>query len=307
MGGVLIGFSLVWVVIAVGYFLGRFKVLGDSGQQVLNRFTFFVASPALLFETISRADLHTVFGPGFWIVAGSALVAAVVYVILTLIRRKPFDAESIMGTMSASYVNANNLGLPIAVYVLGNAALAAPIVIFQLAIYQPIFVVLIELVRRRRNASAGKLLLSVVSNPLLLASVAGTVIAASGWHPPDLMLQSFQLIGGAAVPCALIAFGISLFGSKPLQDLNSRLSVLLSTAVKLVIQPLAAYVLATTVFHLSGPALFAAVVLAGLPTAQNVFVIAARYQAGVAQAKDTVLLTTAIAVPAMLVVAAVLA
>ncbi len=60
-------------------------------------------------------------------------------------------------------------------------------------------------------------------------------------------------------------------------------------------------------FHLSGPALFAAVVLAGLPTAQNVFVIAARYQAGVAQAKDTVLLTTAIAVPAMLVVAAVLA
>ncbi len=307
MGGVLIGFSLVWAVIALGYLLGRFNVLGDGAQRVLSRFTFFVAIPALLFETISRADLHTVFGPSFWIVAGSAAIAAAVFVLFTVLRRKPFGAEAVLGTMSASYVNANNLGLPIAVYVLGNAALAAPIVIFQLAVYQPLFVILIELVRQRRSASLGKILLSVISNPLLLASVAGTAVAASGWRPPELLLQPFELVGGAAVPGALIAFGISLFGSKPLQERASRVSVIAATVVKLVVQPAAGYLLATTLFQLDGAALFAAVVLAGLPTAQNVFVIAARYQSGVAQAKDTVLLTTAIAVPAMLVVAALLA
>ena len=73
MGGVLIGFSLVWAVIALGYLLGRFNVLGDGAQRVLSRFTFFVASPALLFETISRADLHTVFGPSFWIASGEEI------------------------------------------------------------------------------------------------------------------------------------------------------------------------------------------------------------------------------------------
>lgn len=307
MGGVLIGFSLVWLVIALGYLLGRFNVLGDGAQRVLSRFTFFVASPALLFETISRTDLHTVFGPAFWIVAGSAVIAAGAFALFTVIRRKPFGAEAVMGTMSASYVNANNLGLPIAVYVLGNAALAAPIVIFQLAVYQPLFMILIEVVRQRRSASLAKIALGVISNPLLLASVAGTAVAASGWRPPELLLQPFELVGGSAVPGALIAFGISLFGSRPLQERASRASVIAATVVKLLVQPAAGYLLATMVFQLDGAALFAAVVLAGLPTAQNVFVIAARYQAGVNQAKDTVLLTTAIAVPAMLVVAALLA
>lgn len=306
MGGVLTGFSLVWVIIALGYLLGRYKVLGEGAQQVLNRFTFFVASPALLFETISRANFHEVFGNSFWIVAASALIAAAVFLIIWLLRKKPLDAEFAVGAMTASYANANNLGLPIAVYVLGNAALAAPVVVFQLAIYQPLFVILIEVLRQRKSAPIGKILLGVVRNPLLIAALAGVVVAVSGWKPADIVFQPFELVGGAAVPCALIAFGISLFGAKPLAEPTSRFSVLSATTIKLILQPLAAFLLARFAFQLDGTALFAAVVLAGLPTAQNVYVIAARYQVGLIQAKDTVLLSTAIAVPAMLIMAALL-
>ncbi|AJT42044.1 AEC family transporter [Psychromicrobium lacuslunae] len=306
MGGVLIGFSLVWLIIALGYLLGRFRVLGEGAQQVLSRFTFFVASPALLFETISRADFHTVFGASFWIVAASALVAALIFTLIWLLRRKPVDAELAVGAMTASYANANNLGLPIAVYVLGNAALAAPVVVFQLAIYQPLFVILIEVLRLRKSAPIGKILLGVIRNPLLLAALAGVLVAVSGWKPAALLFQPFELVGGAAVPCALIAFGISLFGAKPLADPAGRMTVLSATGIKLIIQPLAAYLLARFAFQLDGVALFAAVVLAGLPTAQNVYVIAARYRVGINQAKDAVLLSTAIAVPAMLIMAALL-
>ncbi|MFU1806224.1 hypothetical protein, partial [Enterococcus faecium] len=82
--------------------------------------------------------------------AASALVAALIFTLIWLLRRKPVDAELAVGSMTASYANANNLGLPIAVYVLGNAALAAPVVVFQLAIYQPLFVILIEVLRLRK-------------------------------------------------------------------------------------------------------------------------------------------------------------
>ncbi|NKX52156.1 AEC family transporter, partial [Arthrobacter deserti] len=58
---------------------------------------------------------------------------------------------------------------------------------------------------------------------------------------------------------------------------------------------------------MEGHLLFAAVVLAALPTAQNVFVSAARYERGLVIAKDTVLLTTIVAVPAMMVLAWLLA
>ena len=61
------------------------------------------------------------------------------------------------------------------------------------------------------------------------------------------------------------------------------------------------------VFGLHGHALFAVVALAALPTAQNVYNFAARYERGIPIARDTVLLTTLLAVPALLLIAALLA
>jgi len=61
------------------------------------------------------------------------------------------------------------------------------------------------------------------------------------------------------------------------------------------------------VFGLHSQTLFAAVALAALPTAQNVYNFAARYERGMPLARDVVLLTTIFAVPALLIIAALLA
>lgn len=307
MSGVIVGFALIWGIIGIGYILGRFKVLGEGAQRVLSRFSFFVASPALLFGTISGANFEDVFGSPFWTISGSASIAALVAILVAVIQRRRFNPETVLGVMSSAYSNSNNLGLPIALYVLGSAAYAAPILIFQVAIYQPIFVIVIEIIRRQRSTSLRKMILGIVCNPLLIASISGIIIAAVDWTPPTVLLESLDTIGGAAVPSTLTAFGISLFGAKPFKDHTARLSVALASAIKLVIQPLAAFGLAVLVFRLEGTALFAAVVMAGLPTAQNVFVLATRYEAGEVATKDTILLTTALAVPMMLAVAALLA
>ena len=71
--------------------------------------------------------------------------------------------------------------------------------------------------------------------------------------------------------------------------------------------PLLAYLFARFALGLEDQALFAVVVTSALPTAQNVFVIASRYRTGLTVAKDTVLITTVVAVPAMIVVALLLA
>ena len=61
MLGVLAGFFMVWFIILVGMFVGRRGILGENARSVLSALTFFVASPALLFETLSKAKLHDVF------------------------------------------------------------------------------------------------------------------------------------------------------------------------------------------------------------------------------------------------------
>jgi malonate transporter len=307
MLNVLAGFSVIWAVILVGYLLGRFDVLGAGGQRMLSRLVFFVATPCLMLETLSRTDLHEVFSSSLLVAGLSAIAAAACYFLVArLILRRSGDT-ALIGAMGSSLVNAANLGIPIAVYVLGNASFAATALIFQLAFFTPMFLLLLDMASSGRRASLKTFLWQIPRNPILLASAAGLTIAATGWHPPELAIQPFHLIGGIAVPGALLAFGISLVGSKPLQTAGVRTDVLLASAVKLVFQPAIAFLLARYLLHLQGHALLAAVVLAALPTAQNVFIAASRYERGVALAKDTVLLTTAVSLPALVLVSVLLA
>lgn len=307
MLGVLSGFSVIWVVILFGYVIGRLNVLGPEAQRLLSRLVFFVATPCLMLETLSKTNLRAVFSTSLVVAALSAFAAAGCYLLIAKVFRRRGSTTALVGAISSSLVNAANLGIPIAVYVLGNASFAAPVLIFQLAFFTPLFLFLMDVASSGRRASLKNFLIQVPRNPILIASFIGLIIAATGWHPPDLAMQPFNLVGGIAVPGALLAFGISLYGSKPLQHAGVRTDVLLATAVKLVFQPAVAFLLAKYLLGLEGHALFAAVVLASLPTAQNVFVAAARYDQGVALAKDTVLLTTAVAVPALVVVSALLA
>lgn len=307
MTGVLEGFSIIWVVIAVGYLVGRTGVLGDQGRNVLSRVTFFVASPALLFTTLAESDPVAVLGPLLWVAAISAALTAVVYYLVTARWLKRSASERIIAAMSASTVNSANLGLPIALYVLGDASFAAPIILFQLALYQPINLAMLDASTSRHRTTPLALLVATAKNPMIIGSMLGLVIALTGFKLPSIVLEPIDLIAGASIPCMLMAFGISLVGSKPLEKKSGRRAdVLVGTAAKLLIHPALAWVLAYFVFGLRGEMLVASVIMAGLPTAQNIFVTASRYNEGVIVAKDTVLITTICAIPLMMVLALVL-
>ncbi|MDN3481107.1 AEC family transporter [Arthrobacter sp. APC 3897] len=307
MLGVLTGFTVVWIIILTGYLIGRLKVLGANAQNVLSRLAFFVASPALLLVTLSDADLHTVFSLPLLVAAASAVVTAGIFVLSTRWwLRRPLP-ETLISAMSSSLVNGANLGLPIAVYVLGDAALIAPVLIFQMAFFTPLFLMLLDSATSGRRTSLRTFLGQIVRNPIIIGTLIGLFLAGTGLTLPVIILEPVTLIGGAAVPAMLLAFGISLVGSRLLErDGGRRADVLLATAFKLVLQPLLAYALARYILGMEGALLFAVVVTAALPTAQNVFVAANRYGQGELVAKDTVLLTTILSLPVLTVIAALL-
>ncbi|MET0977788.1 MAG: AEC family transporter [Paeniglutamicibacter terrestris] len=303
MSGVLSGFAVVWTVIAVGYFVGRTGVLGENARYVLNRLTFFVASPALLFTTLSESDPASVLGPFLGVAAASALLTAIAYVLITRWWLRRDLTETTIGAMSASTVNSANLGLPIALYVLGDMAHAAPVILWQLALFSPICLAILDASTSRHRTTIVSMLVQTAKNPMIVGSLAGLMCALFDLRLPQPLADPIDLIAGASIPAMLIAFGISLVGSKPLEASGGRRAdTLVATAMKLVFQPVVAWVLAVWVFRLESESVFAAVIMAALPTAQNIFVTASRYERGIVLAKDTVLLTTIVAVPAMMVV-----
>ncbi|MCC3275165.1 MULTISPECIES: AEC family transporter [unclassified Arthrobacter] len=307
MLGVLTGFAVVWIIILTGYAIGRLKVLGDNAQTVLSRLAFFVASPALLLTTLSDADLPTVFSLPLLVAAASALATGGLYVLATRWwLRRPLP-ETLVSAMSSSLVNAANLGLPICVYVLGDAAYIAPVLIFQLAFFTPFFLMMLDSATSGRRTSVAVFAGQVIRNPIVVGSLIGLFLAATGLRLPEIIHEPVALIAGAAVPAMLLAFGLSLVGSRPLDAGGGRRAdVILASGFKLLLQPMLAYLLARFALGMEGHLLFAVVVTAALPTAQNVFVAASRYGEGVLVAKDTVLLTTVASLPVLVLAAALL-
>lgn len=308
MLGVLAGFFVVWAIILVGWFIGKRRVLGENARPVLSALAFFVASPALLFETLSKANFREVFAAPLVVAGVSAIATGLLYFLLSRFWLKRAMPEALVSSMSSSLANSANLGIPIAVFVLGNASYVAPLLIFQLAFFTPIYLMALDASTSTHRTTPLRFVLMIVRNPMIVGSGLGLVVAGTGFHVPELVLQPIHLIGGAAIPAMLLAFGMSLNGSRPLQRSSARrIDAVLATGFKLLIHPAIAYLFARFVLGLEGHELFAAVVAAALPTAQNVFVAASRYKAGIVVAKDTVLLTTVIAVPAMIVLALLLA
>ncbi len=308
MSGVLSGFAVVWAVIAVGYLVGRTGVLGENARYVLNRLTFFVASPALLFTTLSASEPTSVLGPFLGIAAVSSVATALAFVLVTRWWLRRDLTETTIGAMSASTVNSANLGLPIALYVLGNMEYAAPVILWQLALYSPVCLAILDASTSRHRTTPLSMLVQTAKNPMIVGSLAGLACAVFDITLPQPLADPIELIAGASIPAMLIAFGISLVGSKPLQASGGRRAdTVIATALKLVFQPLVAWAAAQWIFGLDASETFIVVIMAALPTAQNIFVTASRYERGVILAKDTVLLTTVVAVPAMILIPLLLA
>lgn len=305
MGGVLIGFAIIAVVIVTGYAIARFGVIGPEAHQVLSRLAFFVLSPALLFTVLAEADLRSLFSVQLPVAAIAAVVPMAIFLVVALVLWRRKVPEATIGALASGYLNANNIGIPVAAYVLGDAAASAPVILLQLIVFAPIALTVLD-VTTSGKASLGRILSQPVRNPLIIGSVLGLVVALSGVELPEAALAPFELVGAAAVPIILLNFGMSLHGTRMLDTPGTRRDVVLAVVLKLLLMPLVAWAAARLLFGLEGHALFVAVVLAALPTAQNVFNYASRYRRGESLARDAVLLSTLLSLPVIVVVAALL-
>jgi predicted permease len=353
MGGVVGAFATIWAVTAVGWLIGRTNLLGPAAESVLARLVFFIATPALLFATFARSSLADVLSPAL-----AAFVIGVVVLMAATVALARFGwrlsrGESVVAALCASYVNAANLGIPVASFVFGDFSVVAPVLLFQLLLAAPTALAILETEDPSRSTVepgiVRRLILLPVRNPIMLASAAGLALALLGVHVSDGLLRPFQLVGQAAVPIALIALGASLgtrrtpaavapsvipashvppvspgdaapqvatvshgdaasratlasnvdavahveAGAVPV---GSRARVASLVVAKVLVQPVVAYLVARYGFGLDGRVLLGVVIMSGLPTAQNVFVFAVRYQQGVALARGSVVGSTMLAV-----------
>ncbi|HJA59839.1 MAG TPA: AEC family transporter [Candidatus Brevibacterium intestinavium] len=301
------GFAVIAGVILTGFVLGRTGVLGPHGQQVIAKLVFYAGTPALLYVVVSETDLGLIFNTALFATGGSALIVGALLFVLTRWIRRRSTGEALFSAWATSYVNIGNLGIPIAAYVLHDIGYVAPVLLFQLLVLAPIGMAVLDGAGRKRHDSHWySAVLQVLKNPIVLGAAAGVAASATGFELPRFILEPIDMIGATAVPGALLAFGISLKDgwALPVKGTRSQLSYI--TVAKLVVQPLVAWVIGGPLLGYDGLDLFAIVVTSALPTAQNVYIYSMQYRQSEALMRDAVFITTVLAVPALVVIAALL-
>ncbi|OAN70451.1 AEC family transporter [Seohaeicola saemankumensis] len=277
---------------------------GADQQRWLDAFIFYLALPALLFQSVRVVPPGAASLLGF--LAVTTAVTGTMFVLGWLIGRanRTEDHPAVFG-LAASYSNIGYMGPALTVAVLGPAA-GAPAAFVFCADVLLIFTIWPAMIA---SGSRGMLrilqsLKKVVTHPFILATLAALLFARTGWTLPaflDTPLTGFQ---HAAAPAALFSLGLTLARNRG-GPVGTRLGACL--AIKLIGHPLAVALAFVLVSGFDPLWVATAIIMGALPPAANVYVMARAEGISVSLAARTVLYGTAFSAITLPVVISLLA
>jgi hypothetical protein len=265
----------------------------------MNVFIVYVALPSLFFQLLSRTPIErlTEWGYIFGSVFSTYLMFALMFVGSAVLSRGEI-AESTIKGLAAAYGNIGYMGPGIALVAFGEDA-AVPVALifcFENILHFAIAPMMMALSGGDRR-TPGALVLDVARkialHPFIIATAVGVTAAAVQLAPPEPITRLLEMLARAAAPCALFAMGVTL-ALRPLKRVPAAMAPI--AAIKLVLHPIVCWVMLSVVGDFDPVWVYTAVLLAGLPTATNVFVIAQQYGVWVERASASVLITTVLSV-----------
>ena len=298
MNAILVTVVPVFLLIGLGFFAARMKLMNGAGVVGLNNFVFLFAIPALLFRTAMKVDIGASAPWRLWAAYFSA--AAIVWVLAVLISPKIPSLRPAGGAaaaISASFGNLVMMGIPLSFSHYGEAAVvpAALIVAIHAPLHWFFATLRAEWVGRGTGSLAStikELFVALGKNPIVVALFAGALWGFTGIGLHPIADRTISLLGQAGVPAALFALGLSL-AAYGLKGHMRGVSVLL--VLKMAVFPLVAAVMAFKVFDLPMLAANVVVLFACLPPGANAYLFATRYKASVAPVSGAIGLGTFLA------------
>lgn len=265
----------------------------------MNTFIVYVALPTLFFQLVVKTPVERLTEWGF--IFGSVFTTYVVFAIMfvaSVLATRGEIAESTIKGLAAAYGNIGYMGPGIALLAFGEEA-AVPVALifcFENIMHFAIAPTMMALAGGEKGG-AGQLALGVLKkialHPFIIATFLGVVGAYLHFQPPVAIERLLEYLARAAAPCALFAMGVTL-ALRPLKRVPVEIAPI--AVLKLMIHPALCYVALSWIGDFSPTWVYSAVLLAALPTATNVFVLAQQYGVWVQRASASILLTTLMSV-----------
>ena len=286
-------------LIFLGFFVARITHQPVEALGWMNTFIVYVALPALFFQLLAKTPFERLTEWTF--ILGAVFSTYIIFLIMfagSMLFAGRNIAESTIKGLAAAYGNIGYMGPGLALLVFGPEA-AVPVALifcFENILHFAVAPMMMALSGGEKSSPlqlAWGVVRKIVLHPFIIATAVGVAAAYMQLRPPLPIERLLEYLSAAAAPCALFAMGVTL-ALRPLKRIPHELAPI--AFLKLVLHPLVCYVVLSWVGNFSEIWLFSAVLLAALPTATNVFVLAQQYHVWVERASASILLTTCISV-----------
>ena len=266
----------VFIIVILGFVLGRTKFIGESFIEPAEKIVFKIALPVMLFlevagaEKLSGGDFDLIL----YCICSVTLVFLAVSLAAIIFVKKEHRGSFVQGSCRSNFAV---LGIPLAISMFGDAggtaiALVMPFVIIMFNAYSVIVLSIFSKGEKKTGVkeTVKRLFANIVTNPLIIAVVLAIPFLYFEIHLPTFADKSLSYISAMTTPLSLICLGANF----KLSEMKGRIGVsLIATTLKLVILP-AVTVTVAALLGFRNEALGTIFILFGAPSAVSSYIMA---------------------------------
>jgi malonate transporter len=298
-----------FALVLAGYVAARRGMLPLAAIPGLNGFVLYFALPCMLFRFGACMPVSQLLDAGVFLTYLFCALVMVGFVVTISLNRRIRWNDAAFGALVAAFPNTGFMGVPLLVALLGAAAAGPTIVtiLVDMVVTTSLCIALSRLDSAGEHGAsmaARKALAGVVRNPLPWAILLGAVFSWQQWVWWGPVGKTLGLLGDSASPVALFTIGAVLARSqmqahaRPQGPLLWRDFVPVAL-IKLLLHPLLVLLVGAAAISWGVPmnafALKVMVLVAALPSASNVSMLAERFEADNGRVALIILVSTATA------------
>lgn len=294
----------VFGLILMGYAAGKTPIMRPPAVAGLSNYVLYAAIPSLLFRTLSRTHLAEALDPGAIAAYFGGGLSVMALAFLTARRGLGLkgDAAGVFA-MGGVYGNTVLMGIPLVFTLYGDRGLLifSNCMVLNSPLFMPLTTLLVVASRAGGEGGASPLAAALASaratvaalarNPIMIAIALGLSASLLGLQPPKPVDRVLEMLAASAIPAALFALGAGQSGMDVKGDWRE---IAAMSAFKLLLHPLAVWLIAARVLALPEDVTGVLVLLAAMPVGINVYLLARQYDCGMAASGTAMIASTAL-------------
>lgn len=285
--------TILFLLIIVGYILGKVKIIKEDMIQSLTNFILKIALPALMIAGMMIPRTPQKLKDSVWILIIAFATYAGSYIIAKIVTRiiKPPKSHKGIFEFSLIFSNVGFMGFPVIATIFGQEA------IFYAVIYNVAFAILVyTLGISLVNTSDQKYKINIktIFNVGVIASIIGFMIFALGIPVPEVFKGVLSLIGSTTTPLSMVVVG-AMLSVLPLSKMFNNWHIYIIAVVRVVILPLIVFAVFKYMLQVDNIMLIGVpVIVTGMPVAANAALVAQEYGSEPEVASQCIFISTLI-------------